>query len=107
MAIKTIDNPGITKQTHIVDVPPLCPKTGNPIGGSSITITYRPAGKLIEVYSLNEYIASFVNSRDVRDIELLTQVVGGHCADVLGVNVQVTGKFILNIGQAVICKYQS
>lgn len=107
MALKTVDNPGIAKQTHIVNIPPLCPKTNNPIDGSTLTIIYRPKDKLLEVYSLGEYVASFVGSPDVRDIELLTQVVGGHCADALGAKVEVVGKFVLNIGQTVICEYQS
>jgi len=110
MILKTIDNPKIsklTKQAHEVVIPPLCPKTGNPITGSTLTITYVPQEQLLEVYSLNEYISSFIGSNDVRDIELLTQVVARDCHNVLGVNVTVTGKFILNIGQTVICECQS
>ena len=110
MILKTINNPKIsqlTKQTHEVEVPPLCPKTGNPITGSTLTIVYLPEEQLLEVYSLNEYIASFIGSNEVRDLELLTQVVARDCHNVLGVNVTVTGKFILNIGQTVICECQS
>ncbi|HEX9332691.1 MAG TPA: hypothetical protein VF896_12430 [Anaerolineales bacterium] len=110
MVLKTIDNPKIsklTKQTHEVQVPPLCPKTGNPIAGSTLTITYVPKEKLLEVYSLNEYIASFIGSNEVRDLELLTQVVARDCHSTLGVTVSVIGKFILNIGQTVICECKS
>jgi NADPH-dependent 7-cyano-7-deazaguanine reductase QueF len=110
MILKTIDSPKIsklTKQTHEVEVPPLCPKTGNPIAGSTLTITYIPQEQLLEVYSLNEYMASFIGSNEVRDIELLTQVVARDCHNVLDVNVTVIGKFVLNIGQTVICECQS
>ena len=110
MILKTITNPKIaklTKQIHEVLVPPLCPKTGNPITGSTLTIIYDPDERLLEVYSLNEYIASFIRSNDVRDLELLTQVVARDCRDVLGINVTVIGKFVLNIGQTVICECQS
>ncbi len=110
MIIKTINNPKIsklTKQIHAVEVPPLCPKTANPIAGSTLTITYVPKQRLLEVYSLNEYIASFIGSNEVRDLELLTQVVARDCRKVLGVNVTVIGKYILNIGQTVICECQS
>ena len=110
MILKTINNPTIsklTKQTHEVVVPPLCPKTANPITGSTLTITYVPEDKLLEVYSLNEYVASFIGSNEVRDLELLTQVVARDCHEVLGVKVSVTGKYILNIGQTVICECQS
>ena len=110
MILKTIANPKIsklTKQTHQAEVPPLCPKTENPLKGSTLTITYTPKDELLEVYSLNEYIASFIGSNEVRDLELLTQVVARDCHVVLGVKVSVIGKFILNIGQTVICECES
>jgi len=110
MTLKTIDNPKIsrlTKQTHEVQVPPLCPKTENPIKGSTLTITYTPKELLLEVYSLNEYGASFIGSNEVRDLELLTQVVARDCQQILGIKVNVVGKFILNIGQVLICECES
>lgn len=110
MMLKTIANPTISKirkQTHEVAIPPLCPKTGNPIEGSTLSISYVPEEKLLEVYSLNDYIASFIGSREVRDIELFTQVVARDCHNILGVNVAVVGKFVLNIGQTVICECES
>lgn len=110
MILKTINNPKVfnqTKQTHEVNIPPLCPKTGNPITGSTLTITYIPGELMLEVYSLNEYIASFIGSNEVRDIELFTQVAARDCHTVLGVKVSVIGRFILNIGQTVICECQA
>jgi 7-cyano-7-deazaguanine reductase len=110
MILKTIDNPKIsriTKQIHEVAVPSQCPKTGNPVTGSTLTITYVPGEQLLELYSLNEYVASFTGSNEVRDLELLTQVVARDCFDVLGVDVSVVGKYLLNIGQTVICECHS
>lgn len=110
MLLKTIKNPSIsklTKQTHEVEIPSLCPKTKNPIKGSTLTITYAPKEELLELYSLNEYVASFIGSNEVRDLELFTQVVARDCRDVLGVKVTVTGKFVLNIGQTLICECES
>ena len=107
MILKTIDNPGIArlvKQTHEVRVPALCPRTGNPIAGSTLTITYEPNQKLMEIYSLNEYVASFIGSQEVRDLELFTQVVARDCHEVLDVTVTVLGLYLLNIGQTVICE---
>ena len=75
--------------------------------GSTLTVTYVPDELLLEVYSLNEYVASFISSREVRDLELLTQVVARDCHEVLRVKVTVTGKFILNIGQTLICECES
>lgn len=110
MNLKTIDNPKVaklTKQTHEVDVPSLCPRTGNPIQGSTLIISYTPDQKLLEIYSLNEYIASFIGSQEVRDLELLTQVIARDCHEVLGVSVFVIGKYILNVGQTIICECES
>ena len=107
MILKTIKNPTIsklTKQTNEVQVPALCPKTGHPIAGSTLTITYIPKEELLEFYSLNEYVTSFIGSNEVRDLELFTQVVARDCHQVLGVQVSVTGKFILNIGQTLTCE---
>lgn len=107
MILKTIKNPTIsklTRQTHEVEIPSLCPKTNNPIKGSTLTITYVPVEELLELYSLNEYVASFIGSNEVRDLELFTQVVARDCHEVLRVKVRVTGKFILNIGQTVTCE---
>ena len=72
-----------------------------------MTISYTPDETLLEVYSLNDYIASFIGSREVRDLELLTQVVARDCHNLLGVPVSVIGKFELNIGQTVICECES
>jgi NADPH-dependent 7-cyano-7-deazaguanine reductase QueF len=110
MLLKTISNPKIskiTKQVHEVAVPSLCPKTGNPVEGSTLTITYAPDQKLLEVYSLNEYVASFIASKEVRDLELLTQVIAQDCHNILEVKVSVVGKFILNIGQTIICECEN
>ena len=110
MILKTIKKPVITKltkQTNEVQVPPLCPKTGNPIAGSTLTITYIPKEELLEFYSLNEYVTSFIGSNEVRDLELFTQVVARDCHKILGVKVSIIGRFILNIGQTLICECES
>ena len=110
MILKTIDNPHIARlvsEVHELQVPPLCPKTANPITGSTLTISYVPDQKLLEFYSLRDYLASFIGSQEVRDLELLTQVVARDCREVLGVNVSVVGRYILNIGQTVICECAS
>ena len=110
MLLKTIKNPNIvklTQQINEVQIPPLCPKTNNPVSGSLLTIAYIPEAELLEFYSLNEYIASFIGSNEVRDLELFIQVVARDCRAVLGVNVKVTGRFILNIGQTLTCECEA
>src|SRR5512135_2608004 len=110
MILQTIDNPHIsrvTRETHEVQVPPLCPKTANPVAGSTITISYVPDGKLLEFYSLRDYVASIAGSQHVRDLELLTQVMARDCHELLGVKVSVVGRYILNIDQTVICECEA
>jgi 7-cyano-7-deazaguanine reductase len=110
MTLQTIDDPRVARlkrETHEVQVPPLCPKTANPVAGSTITISYAPEGKLLEFYSLRDYVASFAGSQEVRDLELLTQVVARDCRAVLGVKVSVVGRYVLNIGQTVVCECES
>ena len=110
MPLQTIDNPRVStlaRETHEVQVPPLCPRTANPIAGSTLTISYIPDQKLLELYSLRDYVASFIGSQDVRDLELLTQVVARDCHDLLGVKVTVVGRYVLNIGQTLVCECES
>jgi len=108
--LKTIKNPTIAKlikQIHEVQVPPLCPKTVNPVAGSILTVSYTPNEDLLEVYSLNEYVASFIGSQEVRDLELFAQVVARDCSQALNTKVNIVGKFIMNIGQTLICECES
>lgn len=108
--LKTIDNPQVarvTRESHEVQVPPLCPKTANPITGSTLTISYEPQAKLLELYSVRDYVASFAGSQEVRDLELLTQVVARDCRALLGVKVAVTGRYVLNIGQTLLCECEA
>ena len=110
MIPQTIDKPNIArliKQSHELDLPPLCPRTGNPVAGSTLTISYAPDKKLLEIYSLNDYIASFIGSNEVRDLELLTQVVARDCKASLGVGVAVIGRYKLNVGQTLVCECES
>lgn len=110
MILKKIKNPNIsklTRQIHEIQIPPLCPKTGNPIAGSTLTIAYAPEDELLELYSLNEYVAAFIGSNEVRDLEQFAQVVARDCHEALQVKVEVTGRFVLNIGQTLICECES
>ncbi len=110
MILQTIATPRISKlrrESHEVQVPPLCPKTANPVAGSTITISYEPEDRLLEFYSLRDYIAAFAGSQEVRDLELLTQVVARDCREVLGVKVSVVGRYVLNIGQTVTCECEA
>ena len=100
VVIKTVDNqnPAMAMvQRHIVKVPALCPATGNPQPGSTLTITYIPEARLLELYSLAEYVHSFIGHQTVRDIEYFAQTLAQDCADALGVPVSVRAHFVLHI----------
>ena len=88
-------------QRHLVNVPSLCPATGNPQPGSTLSVTYIPRSKLLELYSLTAYVHSFVGHETVRDIEYFAQTLAQDCADVLGVAVTVRANFVLDIDQVV------
>lgn len=88
-------------QRHLVNLPSLCPATGNPQPGSTLTVTYLPEGRLLELYSLTEYVQSFIGHSTVRDIEHFAQTLAQDCADVLGVAVNVRTHFVLHIDQVV------
>jgi NADPH-dependent 7-cyano-7-deazaguanine reductase QueF len=102
--LHTVDNrnPRLAMtQRHLVNLPSMCPATGNPQPGSTLTVTYLPEGKLLELYSLTEYVHSFIGHPTVRDIEHFAQTLAQDCADALGVAVNVRTHFILNIDQIV------
>ncbi len=107
MEIKTVSITGVAgvilqEQTHIVELPPLCPRTHNPLAGSTVTITYAPVeNQVLEVYNLTDYVHSFYGSQIVRDIEHFAQVVAADCGQALKTDVRVTADFVLNIGQRV------
>lgn len=104
IVIQTVDNrnPAMPMvQRHLVNLPSMCPATGNPQPGSTLTVAYRPKARLIELYSLTEYVHSFVGHPTVRDIEHFAQTLAQDCADALGVAVHVQTHFVLNIDQVV------
>lgn len=78
----------------------LCPVSGEPQEGSSLSIAYRPALLLLETKSFRRYLALFAgeNERQVRDLEQLAQVVALDCAALLGAEVRVIAHYVLQSG---------
>jgi len=102
--IQTVDNPNPEMpmaQRHIVKVPALCPITGNPQPGSTVTVTYLPGPKLLELYALTDYVRGYIGHQTIRDIEHFAQTLAQDCADQLGVAVSVRTHFVLDIDQIV------
>jgi 7-cyano-7-deazaguanine reductase len=94
-------NPNTTHSIHRLDLPSMCPVSGNPKPGSHIRILYTASDKFLEVYSLQAYIGSFVGGHPsgVRDMEQTIQKVAIDCAGVLGVPVRVYANLVLDCGQ--------
>ena len=91
-APKTIANarPDLhTVVEHVVELPELCPATENPRPGSTLTICYEARERLLELFSLDGYIAAFIGHPVVRDMEYFVQTVAQDCADALGHEVEV------------------
>lgn len=83
-------------QQHTLPLPSCCPVSGNPQVGSTITISYVPDTKFLEVYSLSTYISKFVGGyENVRDMEGMIQVIAHECATTIGVRVKVDAKIKL------------
>jgi len=94
-----------TMQEHIVELPVLCPYSKNPAPGSNLIISYKANACFLEVFSLFDYVRSFISHPIVRDVELLTQTIARDCAMLLEVDSTVTGRYILNgLNQTVITR---
>ena len=78
----------------------LCPISGEPQPGSTITISYDAGALLLETKALQRYLASFAgdNSQGVRDLEEAAQVIAQQCADILRATVLVVAQYHLHVG---------
>ncbi|MEO7910275.1 MAG: hypothetical protein ABIV47_11560 [Roseiflexaceae bacterium] len=79
----------------------LCPVSGEPQPGSTITISYNAGTLLLETKALRQYLASFTgeNPHGVRDLEEAAQVIAQQCADMLHTWVDVSTLYHLLIGE--------
>ncbi|RIY31802.1 hypothetical protein CKF54_06055 [Psittacicella hinzii] len=97
-SIKTISNPNRilkTKVVNKVNLPPFCTATGNPGKGSYLTISYQAKDKLLEVFTFEKYINSFIGHPIVRDVEFLAQEIATEVAIALNVPVTLEAQFCL------------
>lgn len=94
-----------TWQSHILNLDPACPVSGNPRLGSKLEIRYQPKLWHLEVYSLRSFVNSYKgglrNSKGawiVRDQEHMIQYVAQSCANAVQVKVTVISHLILSDG---------
>lgn len=78
----------------------LCPISGEPQAGSTISISYHASELLLETKALRQYLASFAgeNPHGVRDLEQAAQVIAQDCANILHTHVDVSALYHLSIG---------
>src|SRR3954463_13692104 len=79
----------------------LCPVSGEPQPGSTITISYNVGALLLETKALRQYLASFAgeNPYGVRDLEQAAQVIAQACADVVQTAIHGGAKYHLPSGE--------
>ncbi|OAN40568.1 hypothetical protein A6A03_04465 [Chloroflexus islandicus] len=73
----------------------LCPISGEPQPDSTITIAYQAGSRLLETKALRQYLATFTQMNDVRDLEEAVQVIAQACANTLAVRVTVRAHYQL------------
>lgn len=96
--LKTINNPNPEMEIeveNIINLPPFCTATNNPGPGSTLTVRYKNTGKLLEVFTFERYINSFIGHKLVRDVEFLTQEIAREVATVLQADIEVEAFYAL------------
>jgi hypothetical protein len=87
-------------EEHELPLLPCCPVSGNPQGGSTISINYEPFDKILEVASLRAYIDSYQGGRgEVRSMEGMVQAIAQDCADSVGVCVVCSANLVIEPAQ--------
>jgi 7-cyano-7-deazaguanine reductase len=95
-------NPALTMRVRLTyPFTQLCPISGEPQPGSTITISYTAGALLLETKALRQYLASFAgeNPHGVRDLEQAAQVIAQQCADILHTRVDLSALYHLHIGE--------
>lgn len=93
------------EESHILPLAPACPISGNPQAGSSITITYSPSDRILEVESLRSYVDSYTGGLgDIRSMEGMVQAITQDAANATGVSVEVVADLNIRPNQKMILR---
>lgn len=99
--LRTVDGAGISEVVHVLQVPRgACPVSGNPLSGT-LTLTYTPAGRTIEVVSLFDAIAWACSGAPgaPRSVEELATWAAAESSAAVGGPVTLTADLLLRPGQ--------
>jgi NADPH-dependent 7-cyano-7-deazaguanine reductase QueF len=108
--VKTIPNSNPTVQTTVTLITPYagaCPHSGEPQLGSTISIEYAPADRLLELHAVAEWIAPFSAGDEAIDLETVAQRCAVAAAQAVGVPVVVIASYILRNGVRLVCQCRS
>lgn len=86
------------RNRHIVPVPPLCRVSGEPTEGT-VEIVYEADDTMLDVMQLPDFVASFAETTQARDLEWFVVEVARSASAALGVEVATRGVFRLADGQ--------
>lgn len=80
--MRTCDRSVTDRIEHVVELPPMCPVSGNPASGT-IRIKYSPTrGFVVDVDRLAAHVDEYIGGRgDVREMERAIQSIAQWCAD--------------------------
>ena len=98
--LATIKNPYPTMTTVIAITHPfekLCPMSGEPQVGSTVSIRYIARETLLETKSVRAFLASFINENPyaIRDLEEAVQFIARTCSEAIYADVTVEAHYIL------------
>lgn len=94
-----------TRVSHELPLQPMCPISGNPMEGSTVTVSYVPTQSTLEVVSLRDYLDAFVGGRRMDDgtevvsMEDVVERLAVDAAEALRVRVSVAARLLINPGQ--------
>lgn len=102
--------PQATPVTHVLTPKPMCPVSGNPAEGSTVTISYTPLDRTLEVVMLRAYLDAFAGGRvmpdgvEVLSMEQVPEVLARDAAGALGVKVDVLAELVIHPDQELILR---
>jgi NADPH-dependent 7-cyano-7-deazaguanine reductase QueF len=76
----------------------LCPHSGEPQAGSTLTIRYRPAAVLLELHAPAQWLQAQAAGDEPTDLETLAQKAAHDATAALGVAVEVEARYLLRGG---------
>jgi hypothetical protein len=108
--LRTMPHNGTVGAVHVtLSLPSCCPVSGNPQKGSTLTLSYRPVGSVIETYSLESVVQQFKRGfpgvgpyRAERNMEGMIHLLCQMASDAAGVRVRGRANLILDTGPMVI-----